>query len=386
MLVGCFTESEEMLRRQTQEFVAKEIKPRTKELAQPDVIPRWLSLRLGEMGYLGVAVPEKYGGQGLDVVSQGIVVEELTRGSVSAPRLVTQAHTIYFLLTEASDEAKLRQYYPGLTKGEITVAIAITESDCGTDAAAMKTRAVKQGDQYVINGEKTAITWTMHEDLKMIVVWAKTDPEARARGISCFAVPADAPGLSKSKIPLLGYDCGTSGSLTFENVRVPCSSLIGEEGRGFYYLMRRFDTNKIMLALQTLGLAQASLEDTTYHVRERKTFGKPLGKYEAISFKIADDLTQVTAARLLCYHALRRCEQGTDFVKEAAMSKLLAPRLATQVIQDCLLMHGYVGYSEESQFPYLLRHALGYQIADGTAEAQMMILVREVLGREFLPY
>jgi len=377
-----FSEEEEMLRRQVADFARKEIKPLEKELAATRGIPSWLTRRLGEMGYLGVAIPEEWGGQGMSPVCQAIVMEELVKASVSASRSVGAPH-VFYLLLEKADKGKIKDYYPAVAKGEMQLAFAITEPGAGTDVAGIKMSAVRDGNCYILNGEKIAISGGMLENLKVMVVYAKTDPSAGARGVSCFIVPADAEGVSRSSIPLMGWKGHTSASIIFDNVCIPTENLIGEEGKGFYYMMGQLVATRVFASLEALGLATASLEETMTYVKQRTSSGKPLAAYQGVSFKLAEDIALVSMARLFCYHTLRLREKGLPFIKEAAMCKWFSPSLAARVIHDCLLTHGHVGYSEEYTTADRMKQVIGYEIADGTPEAQLLIIVSQVLGKEF---
>ncbi|MBI4289808.1 MAG: acyl-CoA dehydrogenase family protein [Chloroflexi bacterium] len=374
-----FTEQQEMFRREVRNFVQKELLPGAKERAGVAGIPRDIVRKVAGMGLIGLRVPEKYGGQPADWVTVGIAIEELARGDFFTSCLPTQGIFSSYLFEK--NEAICEEWLPAIVKGERTVCLALTESEVGSDAANIKTRAVRDGDVYVLSGEKLSISFGPWADAA--ILFAKTDPKAGFRGISAFLVPTNSPGVTRSTMPMMGWRPVGQAIITLDNVRVPRGRLLGEEGKGFAAVMTQFDFTRPVLALQALALAQLSLEDAISYAQQRQAFGQPLAKYEGVSFKIAEDLTLVEAARLLCYRALWLREQGLPHSKESAMCKWLGPKVAVRAIHDSLLTHGHVGYSEEYPLQQRLKDAIGFEIADGTAEIMKLIVVREALGKEF---
>ena len=378
-----FSESQEMFRRQVRSFVQKEIAPGASKRAKQDSYPMDLIRRMGEMGLMGINQPEKYGGQPADWVTLGIAVEEVARGDFNlsiVPTLEAGACLAFRLVPEEVQS----EWLPRIISGEILACVATTEPGCGSDVGSMTTRAVRQGDYYVINGEKTSITVGMQSEC--CIVFAKTDPTQKARGVSAFLVPLNSPGVHRSRLPDMGCKPMGRCSIILDNVKVPVKYRMGEEGKGFYVVMGQFDLIRINLGLMALGCAQTSLEDAIGYAKQRTAFGSPLAKYEGISFKIAEDYTRLEAARLLCYRTLWLRDQGQNHTKESAMCKFLGPKVAVQVIHDALLIHGHVGYSEEYPIEQRLRDVIGWEMADGTAEIMKIIISRELMGREFLPY
>ncbi len=379
-----FSEEQEMFRRTARDFAQRELAPGGKERVKQDRYPRELLKRIADMGFLGIVTPSEYGGQGADWVTLGIAIEELSKVdygaglAVSVPAILSRA-----LLARGSEEMR-RKWFPPVAKGEWISCLAVTEPHCGSDAAAIKTTAVRDEDGYLLSGEKTSITFGMIADFAMMPV--KTDPMAKARGVSFFLVPLDLPGITRSLIPDMGYKPVTAASIFLDNVRLPAENRIGGEGEGFYVVMGQFDVLRVCLALTVLGVAEASLEDAISYAKQRTAFGQPIARFEGVSFKIAEHATWLEAARLLCYRALWLADQGSPHTKEAAMSKWLAPVVAVNAIHDSLLIHGHVGYSEEYPIEQRLRDAIGFEMADGTAQIMKMIIARELMGREFRPY
>jgi len=373
----------ELLRRAARDFAVRGLAPGAKERATQNRIPDWMIKKIAELGYIGMTADEKYGGMGMDMTSVGVVVEEFGKIDIAAAHAVlfpTQCCTLFKLANKAQRD----KWIPRLCKGELLPALALTEPGCGTDAAAISMQAVRDGDNYILDGEKAPVSRAMQADT--IIVWAKTDPEAGARGVSCFFVPSRTPGLSFSEIPHAGSIPLNCATVVFDSVKVPVSNRIGDEGKGFYILMDRFDVIRVFLSLVALGQAQTSLKELIDYTKGRTAFGRPIAKYEGVSFKIAEAATRLDAARLLCYRALWMRDQGIRHTKESAMCKWYSPSVAFEVMHDCILMMGHYGYSTEYPYTQRLLDVLGYQIADGTAETQKLIIVRDLIGREFLPY
>jgi|YelNatPaOPRAMG01_1025707.scaffolds.fasta_scaffold22593_5 cyclohexanecarboxyl-CoA dehydrogenase len=379
-----FTEAQEMLRREVKDFAQRELAPGAKERAKSPVLPRDLIRRMGELGFLGISLPEKYGGQGADWVSLGIVVEELSKVDLGMGMLPMGPALAYLCLQQGAEEVK-EEWLPPLIRGEKIPCFCVTEPDCGSDAAAMKTVAMKDGDYYVIKGEKSPISSAWNADAA--ILFAKTDPTARARGVTCFWVPLDLPGISRTLISHSGWKWNGVASLFFDEVRLHSKYRVGEEGKGFYiFAAGGADYLRVCLALVALAIAQTSLEEAMNYALQRTAFGQPIGRFEGVSFKIAEHATLIEAARLLCYRTLSLKDQGLKHTKESAMCKWWCPEVAFNAIHDCVLIHGHIGYSEEYPLEQRLRDALGFEFADGTAEIMKIIIAREIMGRVAVPY
>jgi len=378
-----FTEDHTFLRQTVQKFVKGVLEEGAKDRAILNYVPNSVIQKVAEQGYIGMAAKEEYGGQAMDWRSVGVVIEELGKVDIGAAHLVIVPAQLCALLESGTEEQR-QKWIPPLLRGEVIPSICLTESVAGTDAAGIQMKAVRQGDHYVLDGEKAPITRGTQANL--FIVWAKTDPSARARGVSCFLIPKDAPGLSVSEIDHLGFHPLRAVTVTLDQVRVPVSDRVGEEGKGFSMVMDRFDIMKVLISLVAIGLAETSLKEVMEYVKLRTVFGSVLAKNEAISFKIAEAFTLIDACKLLCYRALWLRDMGLRHSKESAMVKAFVPKSAFKIAHDCVLMMGHYGYSREHAVGQRMLDVLGYQIADGTAEAQNLILVREILGKEFLPY
>lgn len=378
-----FTEAQEMFRREVRDFSRKEIAPGAKERARLSEFPRPLIRKLGEMGLLGLNLPPEYGGTPADWVSVGITVEEIGRADFNLSMLPHQTIGNGLALMQGEKEVQ-EEWLPPLIKGEKMVGICLTEPGAGSDAAALQMTATRTGDGYLLRGEKTSISLGMQAEVA--VVFAKTDPAKGARGVTAFLVPLDLKGISRTATADTGCKPIGRASIFFDDVLVPHRYRLGGEGQGFYTVMGQFDFMRPCLGLEALGAAQASLEEAIEYAKSRQAFGQPIARFEAVSFKIAEAATQLLAARLLCYRALWLIDRGLPHTKESAMAKEFAPRVAWETIHNALIIHGQVGYSQELPLEQRLRDVMGWEIGDGTSEVMKIVITRELLGREFLPY
>jgi len=379
-----FTEAQEMFRAHVRNFTRRELMPTAKERARLNRVPREVIKELSDSGFLGLRTPEKYGGQMSDLVTGGIACEETARSDIGVPYVILLSSFGAECLALCPEEVQA-DWMPRLCNGETMVCLSLTEPDAGSDAAAIKARAVRHGDHYVLNGEKTAITMGMQADTACIFL--KTDPTAPgAHGITGFFVPLDLPGLERSAYADMGHTCVERGSISMDNVHLPAKYRIGDEGKGFYVVMGAFDWIRVYLCLHALGQAQQSLDEAIAYAKQRKAFNRPIAKFEAVSFRLVDSLAKVEAAKLLCYKALWLMDHGFRATKEAAMAKLVSPTVAIEACNNAMLTFGHVGYSSEHIIEQRLRDVYGYQFADGTADIQRVVMVRDFIGREHLAY
>lgn len=383
MAAFSFTEEEELFRRNVQEFAQKELAPGAKERAKKGEVDLEIVKKMADIGLMSMNVPEKYGGQEVSWVTVGIAIEELAKADFTISVLpISGPGFLGPVLTHAPEELQ-QKWFPPILRGELLPCLCLTEPDCGSDAVAIKTRAVRDGDYYVINGEKTSVSWGMQA--KIAVVFAKTDPAAGARGVSAFLVPTDTPGLTKSAIPDMGWPSAQRASFFFDDVQIPANHLMGAEGQGFYLAMDVIGVVRVALTLQAIGHAEGALDEAISYAKQRTAFGRPLANFQAISFKIAEQATYLEAARLLCYRTLGLKDQGQRHLKEASMSKWYGARAAVNACHEALLIHGQIGFSEECPVEQRLRNVIGSEIGDGTAEIMKLNISREVIGKEFQP-
>lgn len=379
-----YTVEQEELIRTLRAFARKELAPSSRRWDTTGEFPWDAWRQMGQLGLLGLRAPAAYGGQETDLVTMGIATEEIARadfGCTYGIQLAGLAGEI--IARNGSDELKAR-WLPPTVRGDAVIALALTEPSVGSDAANLVCRAVREGDHYVITGEKSGISLAMVA--QAAIVFARTDAGSKARGVSALLVPLDLPGISRSALRDLGSRVVGRAVLTFDHVRVPVSHRLGAEGTGFYQVMQGFDYNRIIIALACLGAAQVSLEETITYVKERRAFGRMLATFEGVSFPIAEAATHIEAARWLCYRGLWLADRGQPYTKESAMAKWWAPKLSVETIHQCLLLHGHYGYTDELPFEQRLRDVIGLEIGDGTAEVMKVIVARELMGRETLPY
>ncbi len=374
------TEDQKMIRDAIRELCDKEIAPRSAEFNRNHEFP-WPNFKLlAENGYLNMHIPEPYGG-GMDWITYAIVIEELAR-ACAVTSVIFEVHcslhseAIYHFGSEEQKE----KYLPKLTAGELLGAYALTEPGAGSDAAALRTTAIKDGDSYVLNGEKTFITNGGQADLYVVFARTNPDPSVGHRGISAFLVEADTPGFSTGKpMEKLGLHASHTTTLHFEDCRIPAANLLGKEGEGFKIAMSILDRGRIGIAAQAVGITQAALEDCIRYSKQRTTFGKPIAEHQAIAFKIADMATDLDAARLMLYRAAYLMQQGVRATKEISMAKLFASEMAMKHTTEAVQIHGGYGYIQEYRVERLMREAKITQLYEGTSEIQRIVISRQLL-------
>ncbi|RDK07098.1 cyclohexanecarboxyl-CoA dehydrogenase [Cupriavidus lacunae] len=364
-------------------FADARVAPGYLERDQTRVLDRALMREMGEMGFIGPELPEACGGQGMGSLAAGVIHEAVARADLSLSYINLLASLNGQILAQHARPDIGGPWLQRLTRGEALLAIALTEPRGGSDAANLRLRMERDGDAYVLNGEKTSISAADQADAA--VVFARTGPvDAGARGVSAMLVPMDLPGITRNRFDCHGQRAIGRGSIFFENVRVPASHLLGREGEGFVQVMQGFDFSRALIGLQVLAVAQAALDETWAYVAERQAFGKPLSAFQGVSHPLADFQTQVTAASLLCLQTLWLKDHGLPHTAEAAMCKWWAPKLAYDVVHQCLLSFGHGGY-DRGVMEQRLRDVLGFQIGDGTAQIMKTIIARGRAGREAVP-
>jgi cyclohexanecarboxyl-CoA dehydrogenase len=379
-----FSPEQEELVRTLRQFASRELAPRSAQWDRSGEFPWEAWRRMGELGLLGLRMPAAHGGQDADFVTFGIAMEEIGRGDFACTYGLQLAGLAGEILGRSAPAELQARWLPPTARGETVVALALTEPGAGSDAANLVCRAERDGGDYVVTGEKSGISLGMAA--QAAIVFARTDPAGRARGVTAFLVPLDLPGVSRSPLRDMGTRAIGRAVLAFDHVRIPASHRLGAEGTGFYQVMQGFDYNRIGIALACLGVAQQSLEETMAYVKERKAFGRAIARFQGVSFPIAEAATHLEACRWLCYRALWLADQGRPHTKESAMTKWWGPRLAVETIHQCLLLHGHYGYTDELPFEQRMRDVIGLEIGDGAAEVMKMVVARELLGRESLPY
>jgi cyclohexanecarboxyl-CoA dehydrogenase len=377
-----FTKEQKKFCEWVRAFALKEFSGGAKERAKLDYVTPEVMKKLAEAGLLALGTSAKYTEKPMDYVSIGVVHEEICKVEFSAMIVLLIQYLVYGLAEWMSDELR-EELLPATSAGKRLLCFANTEPDCGSDAAAIRTKAVKEGDFYIINGEKTSISGGMQSDAAVIT--AKTDPEAGVKGVTLFYVPLSSHGVSRSKFNDMGNIPAGRASLIFDEVQIPVAFRIGAEGEGFSKVMRTFDTSRVLVGLAALALAETSLAETVAYVKTKTAFGNPLSQFEAVSFRLAEHATLLEAARMICYKALKLRDEGLPHSKEAAMAKWFAPKCAVNALHDLMLIFGHRGYSEENPIEQRWRDAISTQIGDGTAEIMKLIIAREILGGKFGP-
>lgn len=380
-----FTEEHEQFRREVRRFVETEIAPHADEWEEARRIPRPIWKRLGELGYLGICLPEAHGGQGADLFFALAFLEELPRsrmGGFCAAVSVQQFIATSAILHHGSDDLK-RRYLAASIRGEKVGAIAISEPDAGSDVASIRTSAVRDGDSWVLSGAKTWITNGVHGDF--LVVACKTDPNAGAGGISLIAVDADTPGVTTSKLRKIGWHSSDTAEIVFENVRVPVGALVGRENRGFFYVMETFALERLVTASLSVGASVLALEETKAYMTARSAFGRPLLKFQALRHRLADLAAEMEAARQLTYHTAWMVQNGEGGTREAAMAKLVSTELNRRLADECLQFFGGYGTVEEYPIARFWRDARFSTIVAGTSEIMREIIAKTDLDGVVFP-
>lgn len=380
-----FSSEQEAIRATTKRFARERLAPSYKTREADGKIDRALIREMGELGLIGADLPEALGAPGLDSVTTGIIIEEISRGDIGVAYVQLLGSLMGSIISTHAKPAVAADIVPRICTGDVVVALGLTEPSGGSDAAHLKTKARIDGSGYILSGEKTSIS--MAEQADYIVVLARTDEtNPGAGGVSAFLAPLDSPGITRSSFDDVGSKAVGRGSIFFDEVEVPAQNLIGSEGKGFGQVMQGFDYSRALIGLQCLGTAAASLEETWAYITERMAFGNPLAKYQGVTEPLAEAETLLAAAKLLCYKTLWLRDSDLPHTAEAAMCKWWAPKTAFQVIHRCLLTHGHGGYSTDLPHQQRLRDVLGLQIGDGTEQIQKMIISREKVGRVAVPY
>ena len=374
-------EEQRMVRDMVRDFAQKEIAPRAVEVDKSEEFPADNIRQMAELGLLGLPYPEECGGGGGDYLSYAIAVEEIARACGSTA-LIYAAHVslgcgpIYYF----GNEQQKQKWLPHLCAGRGLGAFGLTEPEAGSDAGSTRTIAIRDGDDYVLNGSKMWITSGAIADV--VVATAKTDPAAGTRGISCFLVEKGTPGFVPGKNePKMGLKGSVTSALSFEDCRVPAANLLGREGEGFKQMLVTLDGGRISIGAMALGLAQAALDEATRYAKERVQFGQPIARFQAIQWMIADMATEIDAARLMIYRAAARKDAGLPYTKEAAMAKLYASEAAERAAFKAVQIHGGYGYSREYAVERIYRDQRLCSIGEGTSEIQRLVIARQILGR-----
>ncbi|WP_277453421.1 acyl-CoA dehydrogenase family protein [Janibacter sp. DB-40] len=378
-----FDEDQEAYRTEVARFAAKVLAPHYQSDDKKAEFRRQLALDMAGMGLTGLRIPEQYGGQEATALIAGIAAEEVGRHDFNATYLIINTALISDVIVRNATDEQQASWLPGIASGETVPCICITEPGHGTDAAAMEVKAVPGEDGgWMLHGEKTSITLGMTAD--RAVVLARTGGPG-ARGISAFWVDLSHESVTRSAFDDLGGRSIGRASLHFDGTPIAADELIGEEGGGFVSVMQGFDYSRAIIGLACIGAASESLDEAVQWSRDREAFGQPIGRFQGVSFPLAECATHLRGARHVCLEALWRKDNDLEHSEEAAMAKFWAPKLAAEVIHQCLLTIGHVGYSSEAKVGQRLRDVIGLEIGDGTAQVSKLVISRHLLGRAYAP-
>lgn len=372
------TEEQRLFQKIIREFCIKELKPIAEKIDKEEYFPDDFYKKMGKMGLMGMTVPQKYGGAGIDKVSYMIALEEISRYCGSTG-LTVEAHNTLGIgyLYERGTEEQRQKYLPKYTTGEMIAALAITEPNAGSDVASLQTTAVKNGTEWVLNGTKQFVT--SGNIAGITIVMAKTDKSKGVKGISAFIVEKDTPGLKVGQLEdKLGLRGSRTAELIFEDCRVPNDNMLGEKDKGFMGVMNTLDRGRTAVGAMSVGIARGAFEDSYEYAKQREQFGKPIGKFQAIQWMIADMATQIEAARLLVHRAAFLEDQGMSYTKEASMAKLFASEIAMNATRNAIQIFGGYGYIKEYPVERYFRDVKLCQIGEGTSEVQRIIISRQL--------
>ena len=377
-----FTEEHESFRQSFKEFLQKEVVPHIEKWEKNGTIDRFIWKKFGEMGYFGLNSPEEYGGLGLDLFYTTIFLEELQKINSSGFAAAMWAHA-YLAMThvnkEGDDRIKKAYLTPSI-EGDKIGCLCITEPFGGSDVAGMRTTAIKKGDHYVLNGSKTFITNGVYADY--MVVAAKTHPELNHKGISIFIIDSNAAGISTTKLDKLGWRASDTAEIAFDNVKIPIENLMGEEGKGFPYIMQHFALERMVMSINAHARSEYAIEYAIQYMSERQAFGKTIDTFQALRHKIAEMASEAEMCKAFNYSVVKRLNDGEYVVKEATMAKLVSTKIADDVAYGCLQLLGGYGYMEDYPMARLLRDSRLGPIGGGTSEILKEIIAKIIIDKK----
>ncbi|MAB47998.1 MAG: acyl-CoA dehydrogenase [Flavobacteriaceae bacterium] len=377
-----FTEEHNLFRESLRDFLQKEVLPHIEKWEETGTIERFIWKKFGDMGYFGLAYPEQYGGLDLDLFYTVILLEELQciNSGGFAAAMWAHAYLAMTHLNKEGDDAIKSKYLADSISGDKIGCLCVTEPFGGSDVAGMRTTAVKEGDYYILNGSKTFITNGFYSDY--MVVAAKTNPELGNKGISMFVVDSDAKGVSATKLDKLGWRASDTGEIAFDNVKVPANQLMGEEGKGFAYIMQHFALERLIMGINAHARAEYALEYTLQYMSERTTFGKSLDKYQALRHRYVDMHADMQLCKHYNYMVADRLDKGEYVVEEATISKLKSTKMADEVAYNCLQFLGGYGYMEEYPLARIFRDSRLGPIGGGASEILKEILSKIIIDKK----
>ncbi|TAL52126.1 acyl-CoA dehydrogenase family protein [Pandoraea sp.] len=370
------SQEHQMIRDALRTFVRETIVPQAAAWDRDGTFPHDVHRQLAGLGAYGVAVPEAYGGAGLDYLALALILEEIAAGDGGTSTVISVNNCpVCSMLMAFASEAQKQQWLVPLARGDKLGAFCLTEPHVGSDAAALRTTATRDGEHYVLNGVKQFITSGQHGDVA--IVMAVTDKSAGKRGISAFLVPTDTPGYTVARLEeKLGQHSSDTAQILFENCRIPAANRLGDEGEGYRMALSGLEGGRIGIASQAIGMARAALEAALAYAKERESFGQPLFQHQAVQFRLADMATQIEVARQMVWHAAALKDAGLPCLKEAAMAKLFASEMAERVCSDAIQVHGGYGYVSDFPVERIYRDVRVCQIYEGTSDIQKILIAR----------
>ena len=374
------TQEQELIRDSMRAFAQERLAPFAAEWDRNHTFPREALNELAELGALGMVVPEEWGGAGMDYMSLVLTLEEMAAGDGATSTIVSVQNSLPCgILNRFGSDAQKEAWLKPLARGEKLGCFCLTEPHVGSDASAIRTSAVRDGDEWVLNGVKQFITTGKHADVA--IVFAVTDKAAGKKGITCFLVPASAPGYQVGRIEeKMGQKASDTTQILFEDCRIPADSVVGQEGEGYRIALSNLEAGRIGIAAQCLGMARAALEAAVKYAQERESFGKPIFEHQAVNFRLADMATQLEAARQLVWHAASLKDAGRPCLKEASMAKLFASEMAERVCSDAIQVHGGYGYVTDFPVERIYRDVRVCQIYEGASDIQKLVIGRALAG------
>ena len=365
------------------DFVRREVEPAAAEHDAEDTVPYALIDRMKELGLFGINVPEEYGGMGLDYTTFAMIFEEISKGYMALTGTIGTHHILTYVLTHYGTAAQRERFLPRLASGAMRGGLALTEPGGGSDVGALQTRAVKDGEEYVVNGSKMFITNAESGDAFCLLARTNPDTALKHRGLSAFVIEKGDPGFKVGRhLDKLGYRGPETCELFFEDFRIPADNLIGDaEGAGFGQVMSGLETGRINVGARAVGVAQAALEASMRYIQQRETFGVPISQHQAIQLKIADMATKIQAARLLVYDAAAKKDSGERIDLESGMAKLFASEVCGEVAMEAMRIHGGYGYTKDFPVERYYRDAPLMIIGEGTNEIMRLVIARQLLRR-----
>ncbi|ENO96597.1 acyl-CoA dehydrogenase [Thauera phenylacetica] len=373
-------QEQELIRDSMRAFAQERLAPFAAEWDRNHTFPREALNELAELGALGMVVPEEWGGAGMDYMSLVLTLEEIAAGDGATSTIVSVQNSLPCgILNRFGSEAQKEAWLKPLARGEKLGCFCLTEPHVGSDASAIRTSAVRDGNEWVLNGVKQFITTGKYADVA--IVFAVTDKAAGKKGITCFLVPASAPGYQVGRIEeKMGQKASDTTQILFEDCRIPADSVVGQEGEGYRIALSNLEAGRIGIAAQCLGMARAALEAAVKYAQERESFGKPIFEHQAVNFRLADMATQLEAARQLVWHAASLKDAGRPCLKEASMAKLFASEMAERVCSDAIQVHGGYGYVTDFPVERIYRDVRVCQIYEGASDIQKLVIGRALAG------